>query len=93
MSDSTPSAWIYFPTKEEPSRKYKYTSLEIKMSLDQKNWTRETYSLLHWLGDLGGLLDAMRYIAHVLVLPFANYALKTSLLSSFFRLLKKETVS
>ena len=63
------------------------------MSLDQKNWTRETYGLLDWLGDLGGLFDAMRYIAHVLVLPFASFALRTSLLSSFFRILKKDTVS
>lgn len=34
LQESTPSAWIYFPTEDDPGSKYKFTSLEIKMSLD-----------------------------------------------------------
>lgn len=67
MEDSLPSSWIYFPTAENPSTKFKFTSMEIKMSLDLVTWGRQTYNLLDWLGDLGGLFDALRYIAETLV--------------------------
>ena len=64
---STPSSWITFPTEDKPSNKFKYTSMEIKMSLDLVTWSRQTYSLLDWLGDLGGLFDALWYIASLVV--------------------------
>ena len=34
---------------------------------------RETYDLLSWLGDLGGLMDALRYAAEFLLAPYAAY--------------------
>ena len=40
--------------------------------------------MLDFLGDLGGLFDAIRLIAAVLVSPFSNLALKVSILSSLF---------
>ena len=46
------------------------------MNLDKTNWNRQTYSLLDWLGDLGGLLDIMLHIGHVLVHPVAFFTLK-----------------
>ena len=46
------------------------------MLLDVINWNRQTYSLLDWLGDLGGLLDILLHIGHVLVLPIASFNLK-----------------
>ena len=46
------------------------------MSLDVMNWNRQTYSLLDWLGDLGGLLDILLHIGHVMMLPIASFTLR-----------------
>ena len=61
MSETKPSAWIDYPDH------YKFASVEFNMSMDQMNWTRSTYSILDWLGDLGGLLDILLKIGELLV--------------------------
>ena len=48
-------------------------------------WTRQTYSLLDWLGDLGGLIDIMIYIGRALVEPVSRFTLQSALMASFFR--------
>ena len=88
-SSTTASSWIYFPTEESPSSKFMYTSMEIKMSLDLVTWERSTYSLLDYLGDLGGLFDALWYIARFIVKPFSAVTLYATMLTSFFRLHEK----
>ena len=80
-----PSAWIYFPTDENQSSRYKFASIEINFSLDVKQWQRQTYSLLDWLGDLGGLFDALLYICRMLISPLSVYTLKQTILSNMFR--------
>ena len=85
LSESLPSSWINWPTPEKPSNRYKYISVEWNMSLNQMVWTRQTYSLLDWLGDLGGLLDILFYIGRALVEPAAHFTLNTTLMTSFFR--------
>ena len=57
-----PSAWNKFPTPEDPGSQYKYTSLEITVNPDLKVLNRQTYGLLDFLGDCGGLLDALLVI-------------------------------
>ena len=50
-----PSAWINFPTKEDPKAKYKFISVEFSFSYDQTLIQRQTtYSLFEWMGDMGG---------------------------------------
>ena len=44
---------------------------------------RQTYSLLEYLGDLGGLFDALRYIASLILGPLTAIALKLSLFETF----------
>ena len=85
MGMAKPSSWIYFPTEENPNGKFKYASMEIKMSLDLVTWMRQTYSLLDWLGDLGGLFDALWYVVSLIVRPASAFVLQTILLT-FFRL-------
>ena len=85
MGSAAPSSWTNFPTKDEPNSKFKYTSMEIKMSLDLLTWMRQTYSLLDWLGDLGGLFDALWYVVSLIVRPASAFVLQTTLLT-FFRL-------
>lgn len=46
---------------------------------------RQTYSMLEWLGDIGGLFDALRYIGAMLIYPIAAYNLRSKLLGSVFR--------
>ena len=55
------------------------------MSLDVQNWNRQTYSLLDWLGDLGGLLDVLLHMGRIMVFPVSSFTLKKLLMSSFFR--------
>ena len=79
------SSWNKYPTKENPSRKYKFTSYEINLSADKKVINRETYSLLDWLGDVGGLIDALRYLCKFLIGPVTSFSLQATLLSTLFR--------
>ena len=80
-----PSSWNKYPTKENPSNKYKFTSLEINMSIDKKVVNRETYSMLDWLGDLGGLYDALRLLCRFIVAPISSFSLQATLMAKLFR--------
>ena len=51
------SAWDSFPTKENPYNLYQYSRVIITRGLDVVQHNRQTYDLLQWLGDVGGLLD------------------------------------
>ena len=86
MPAPLPSSWIYYPTVDSPSTRYKFASIEINFTLDQKVWTRQTYSFLDWLGDLGGLYDAIYLMMLVFLSPFTAFTLRVSMLTSFFRL-------
>ena len=66
--------------------KYKFTGIELKFSLDLRLTERSTYSLLEWLGDIGGLFDALKLIAVPLVSPFAKFFLSLELLTRLFRI-------
>ena len=74
------SSWTDFP------KRYKFFSFEMNMHLDQVNWSRQTYSFLNWLGDLGGLADALRYICHALVTSFSGFSLRFTLTRYFFKI-------
>lgn len=80
-----PSSWNKFPTPENPSNKYKYVSLELVVGPDKVIINRESYSMLDWLGDLGGLVDALYYICLTIVAPVAAFSMKAMLLSKIFR--------
>ena len=47
--------------------------------------SRQSYSLLDWLGDLGGLFDALAIILGAFVAPVAAFSLKATILTKFFR--------
>lgn len=55
------------------------------MNLDKLRWSRQTYSLLDWLGDLGGLHDALLILCRLLIDPVSSFALQMTLLTTFFR--------
>lgn len=82
---SEASSWNQFPTPDEPNAKYKFVGLEFKQGKSIREINRETYSLLDWLGDWGGLMDALFMIAEVIVAPFSAIALKARLVAVFAR--------
>ena len=75
MSEANPSSWIYWPTADNPSAKFKYLSSEFNVSLDEVNWTRQTYSTLDWLADVGGLYGIIFKLASLAVAPMAKHTL------------------
>lgn len=64
------SSWNKYPSPEDPYSRYKFTSLEVNFSPHSAVVQRDTYSILDWLGDLGGLFDALLIIIGLLVGPF-----------------------
>ena len=54
------------------------------MSFDQNVTFRETYGGLEWLGDIGGLLDALFILGSLLMAPVSAFALKSHLGSRMF---------
>ena len=46
--------------------------------------------MLDWLGDMGGLLDALYFIGAIVMTPFSRFALKSELINTMFRFRKSE---
>ena len=63
---------------------YKFTSLAIGMAPESNVIERSTYSVLEWLGDVGGLHDALTIIGYYIVCPFAAFNLDFELLRRLF---------
>ena len=51
-----------------------------------KYTTRQTYDILSWLGDCGGLKDGFFGLGQIIMSAFSAYRLKTLLLSTLFRI-------
>ena len=85
ITPADPSSWNTYPTAENPSTKYKFTSIEIMPSMDQLVINRNAYGALDYLGDLGGLIDAFIILGNALISPVAGFALNSRLLSSIFK--------
>lgn len=56
------------------------------MTLDQNvtQIERKTYSSLEWLGDIGGLYDALKLIGHFFVYPIALMQVNKEILNQTF---------
>lgn len=63
-----------FPTPENPLAKYKFLSFSIERNFDITVSSRQTYSLLDFMGDLGGLYEALKTIFKIMMLPLTNFA-------------------
>ena len=71
-----------------------YASLNFHFDREMQVWNRQTYSVLDFLGDLGGLYDALRLICSILVVPISAISLKVSIMTSLFtKLVKSEDQS
>ena len=72
------SAWTDFP------KKYKYTSMDVNLSYDQFVTNRETYDLLEFASDLGGLMGTLSFLGSVILGPILQYALNSHLARLLF---------
>ena len=73
------SSWTDFP------KRYKFLSFEMNMFGDRTKWNRQTYSLLDWLGDLGGLTDALYYILKSFVTIYSSFVFQNTMSQSFIK--------
>ena len=80
-----PSSMKNWPNEKGSDKEYKITSAWITLSMDQIVVERQTYSILEWLGDVGGLFDMLGLIGGGLVAPFSAFAVKAEMMTSAFR--------
>ena len=79
------STWTKFPSEEDPFAEYKFLSFSLERDFDVEKTSRQTYSILDWLGDIGGLRDALKNLLEVLLIPLVNKAYKITVVSTLFR--------
>ena len=60
-----------------------------QVSNQTRNFSRSVYSLLDYLGDVGGLLDGLKLIASTLIAPVGGYNYITLLLTKLFSVQSK----
>ena len=85
FNQAQPSNSNEWPTEDNPQAAWKMGSIWLEIWPDQTVIERQTYSFLEWLGDIGGLFDALKIIGASIVSPFAAFYLKVELLSQNFR--------
>ena len=91
FAQSTPSTQNVWPTKDNPV-KYKINSFWVDLSKSLNTIERQTYSILEWTGDVGGLLDGLKLIGGFIIAPIASMALKLKLIQSNTKLAGKRFV-
>ena len=57
----------------------------FETSSGTRNYQRAVYSVLDYVGDVGGLLDGLKLIASTLIAPFSSYSFITLLLEKLFK--------
>ena len=69
----------------DPNGQYKFSSIEILAQKTKVTTSRQTYSILDWLGDVGGLNDALYLIAQMLIFPYTKFYHAAFVMRSIFR--------
>ena len=85
MKSAEPSLWTSFPTREDPTKRYKLSSVWLELGQSIFKVERNTYSLLEWLGDVGGLFDGLCIIFSSLFGSLATLSLKFKILTLVFK--------
>ena len=78
---------------EIPDGKYKFGSLEIVAKPTAIMTSRQTYAVLEWLGDVGGLNDSLYIIAQIFLAPFTSFFNSSFMAKNIFRYTKKTSDS
>ena len=65
--------------------------MSVNISPDLLKVRRKIDSLLDWLGDWGGLLDSLYFIADILLSPLSAYMMKSKLARLIVKILPSES--
>ena len=65
--------------------------MALTLSPDVPKVRRKTDSLLDWLGDWGGLLDSLHFLADILVSPLSVYMMKSKLVQLLVKFFPSES--
>ena len=74
-SFALPAAWTTYPSESNPYGYYTFYELNLTMNLDVTIHNRKTYSLLDWLGDVGGLLDGLYLLVEFFIASYQTLTL------------------
>ena len=66
---------------------FNYFSMTLTVNSDIPKIRRKTDSFLDWLGDWGGLLDSLHFLADILISPLAAYMMKSKLAQLLVKIL------
>ena len=80
-----PSHWVDDLLKN-PDGFYKFGSIEINIDSKKNIISRQTYHLLDWLGDIGGLADALFIIFQLMLRPYMKFYTARFIVTNLFRL-------
>ena len=61
-------------------------SFEINQHPDIQHWNRQTYSILDFVGDIGGLKDGLVLLGVIIIGKLSSFNLKAMLTSELFYL-------
>ena len=70
---------------------FNYFSMTLTVNSDIPKIRRKTDSFLDWLGDWGGLLDSLHFLADILISPLSAYMMKSKLAQLLVKLLPLES--
>ena len=70
---------------EKPDGKRKFSSIELNLKLKEKIIMRETYDVLTFVGDVGGLADGLLMLFSFMLSPYTSFKLRSYLLTHLFR--------
>ena len=81
-SFALPAAWQNYPSESNPYGLYTYYAIDVTMNLDVTMHNRKTYSLLDWLGDVGGLLDGLYLLVEFFIASYQTLTLNKYLMTA-----------
>ena len=70
---------------------YKFTGINLNYSYNLNLIERQTYGLLEFFGDLGGLTDALIFLGGLFVGPFIEFEMQRRILESTFMMKPTQT--
>ena len=59
--------------------------MHLVVDRDKQITIRQTYGLLDYLGDIGGLIDALYYLIRLVLAPFWQFIFSSHLLTRLFK--------
>ena len=71
--------------EDNPEGFYKFASIAFWPNSEVIKSSRQTYSLFDWLGDIGGLNDALFIIVEISLISFRKFSLSSFILTQLFR--------